>query len=177
MKKYLTLILALALVLGLSVPAFAANETEKRTDLSFVYEVAEPIYTVTIPGSLALKSGGNAVPITVSDADDLNGKAVRVSIESTNYGSRICLVRVGAANPTSLTQSSDHIFATGEIRIGEKRLALAPGPSPMPTESIGGGFYNFYANETLNLTFSLPTELAIPNEVYTGYIIFGISLV
>jgi len=63
MKKALTIILAMALVMSLSVPVFAADSSQ-NTNLTFSYAVAGPEYTVTIPPSLNLVIGDNALPIS-----------------------------------------------------------------------------------------------------------------
>ena len=84
MKKFITIILALALVMSLSVPVFAApNQTEAQTNLSFAYEAVEPVYTVTIPGTLSLGFGDNYLPIEVSDTANLNNKSVAITFEGT----------------------------------------------------------------------------------------------
>ena len=84
MRKFLTIILALALVMSLcAVPAFAANETSGQTDLTFTYTAPEPTYTVTIPASLDLAFGDNYLDITVSDTANLGGSAIAVTFEGT----------------------------------------------------------------------------------------------
>ena len=92
MKKALTLILTLALVISMAVPAFAAdkvyteNDTTGQTNLSFTAPAAAvPTYTVTIPSNLALAIGHTSLPITVSDSADLGSNGIIViTAESTN---------------------------------------------------------------------------------------------
>jgi len=63
MKKALTIILTLALVMSLSVPAFAA--TNKDTTLNFTPVIAAPEFTVSIPPTLDLAIGNNGLKVEV----------------------------------------------------------------------------------------------------------------
>ena len=83
-KKSISIILALALVMSLSVPVLATNGTQ--TDLTFTYAIPEPSFVVTIPGTLNLAVGDNNLPITaeVQTSGDLNGDTIVVTIQETN---------------------------------------------------------------------------------------------
>jgi len=85
MKKALTIILALALVMSLSVPAFAAPDSSKDTTLNFSLTIAGPAYTVTIPGTLPLGLGSTSLGITCQMIDRSLGyyEEIVVTFEGT----------------------------------------------------------------------------------------------
>ena len=88
MKKLTAIILALALMLCLSVPAFANTYDEGAsggdTTLNYKYKPA-PVYTVTIPGTLSLNDGDNQLELKVSDSKYLidNEKIVVITAAGT----------------------------------------------------------------------------------------------
>ena len=167
MKKTLTIILALALVMGLSVPAFAAEE--HKTDLSFTYTVASPTYTVTIPGSMALEFGYNYLPITVSDMENLGGKTIVITFEGNQHGPfsegsiyyDSFLWKNGINNKaTNLTYS----------------LYIENGECYGYYNAIGEMLLTFQDNGTKELTVGVPVNSNVePNTPYTGWVIFGIK--
>ena len=179
MKKLLTILLTLALVLSLSEPAFAApNQTEAQTNLSFVYEAVVPTYTVSIPATLVLS---NADQI----ADDVEGnrvfeKYMTLGISDTqNLGTQKVSISL-----TDCQHESGAWFLLQNTRLTTNYLFLA---------IDGGGNLNLYNRplfeSDVDATKSIPIRVSeyknyvsgnrelIPGDTYTGYIVFGIKLV
>ncbi|MCL1982341.1 MAG: hypothetical protein FWG53_04515, partial [Clostridiales bacterium] len=172
MKKALTIILALALVMSLSVPVFAANPTDSRTDLSFILETAQPTYTVTIPGSLKLEIGDNVLPITVSDAVNLGGNNVVVTFEGTQYGTPVVKYALMLQFNDSITNAVYYkIFDMNDID-------LQHGDGYTVPVAPGIALASFAGNGSAKIRINVPdqTGWAYPNVLYTGYITFGIKL-
>jgi len=183
MKKTLTIILALALVMSLSVPALAANQTEGRTDLIFTYIPAEPVYTVTIPGSLNLEIGMNFLPITISDAENLRDKTVVVTFEGTQeYSSSFDWYFLSLQS--EVIDSS--VYSIPYSIIGANGVELGNDPGNPGIATSGIALAEFTDNGTKQITAfideddvyidKLMNELHA-NTLFTGYIIFGIKLV
>lgn len=68
-----------------TVPVNAANTTSGRTDLS-LYVANDPVYTVTVPETVALSATENTqVPITASDVKYIpEGKKISVTLDRGN---------------------------------------------------------------------------------------------
>jgi len=182
MKKFLTLILALALVLSLSVPVFAANETSARTDLSFIYADNEPSYIVTIPASLELSMGENFLPITVTDAENLNGKKITVTIEGTNEPNGIGGFATVLHVPYEILLSG----YTNEVRYNifnaEGNLIGEGGPHIFAVHDRTLAEFDGNGEKSIKISniesvWSPPSFPIMPNVPYTGYIVFGIKVV
>ena len=92
MKKYITLILALALVMSLSVPAFAEGETVgpgDKVEVGFTFEVNEPKYTVEIPAVIELELGEMVnlpVTTTIYNPELLVGRKIVLTLEDALAG-------------------------------------------------------------------------------------------
>ena len=169
MKKFLTLLLAVALVMSLSVPAFATEydetDTEATTNLSFSL-LAAPTYTVTIPGSLNLVEGNNYLPITVSDSADLDGGSIVITAEETNdpHGTPDNWVQrlvVGGGE-----SASDYInYHINNIDLNDYVF------------TSGTEIFSFTADGTQNVILNIKalTNMAQPTETYTGFLTFGIA--
>jgi len=175
MKKVLTIFLVLALVMSLSAPAFAANQTEARTDLSYMY-VAEPEYTVTIPGTLKLDFGRNSLYITVSDANYLAGKRIEVTLDATQDN------RSGSSY-FNLWKNGVDDFANA---IPYYVIVGFLNDDPDDPDMLESGFYDphilnrFTGDGTKEIFISVPLSYASMMEMdvpYTGHIVFGIKLV
>jgi len=176
MKKFTTILLALMLVMGMSVPAFAENETAKQTDLSFMLPPSAPVYTVTIPGSLVLEAGDNYLPIEVSDTANFSGKSVVVTFEGTQY--------LVAGNYWTILGEPDGSGISYILKDSDNNLL----PSWRPT-NFSDSIYaplnhstlaTFNGNGTKYINLELKEyelEEVIPDVEYTGYIRFGIKLV
>ena len=88
MKKYITLILALALVMSLSVPVFAVGPGDK-VEVGFTFEVNEPKYTVEIPAVIELELGETVnlpVTATVYTPELLVGRKIVLTLEDAAVG-------------------------------------------------------------------------------------------
>lgn len=90
MKKLLTIMLALVMVLSLSVNAFAANITQdstpKTADTNVTFNV-DPTYTVTIPATVTLAKAADGsyrqdATITAADVRLEEGKTIVVTLAS-----------------------------------------------------------------------------------------------
>lgn len=88
MKKLLTIMLALVMVLSLSVNAFAANiiqdSTPKTADTNVTFNV-DPTYTVTIPATVTLAKAADGsykqdATITAADVRLEEGKTIVVTL-------------------------------------------------------------------------------------------------
>ena len=133
----------------------------------------EPTYTVTIPTTLDLAVGDNYLPVTVSNTQDLGGKAVAITFEATqdnaNNGSglyyRMCLWPNGISGETSVIYK---LFNAENSEI----ISNAANPAGQILVDLNG-------NGTKKIRINLPEPNAgiLPNVPYTGYIIFGIKLV
>ena len=170
MKKTLTIILAMALVMGLSVPVFAANETSGKTDLTFTY-AAVPSYTVSIPATLTLELGDTNLPITLSDAENLDGKSVVITFEGTQQSADGNQFVTILAPPQGVEDGLFYgILNVNGQQIGGGSKVISPGLHLVALDAEG----------TANIKINIP-ETSVPNIVsganYTGYITFGISLV
>ena len=178
MKKFLTLILALALVMSLSVPVFAAgdsynqNDTGGQTDLTFTYDPASPTYTVTIPGSLTLAIGDNNLPIAVSDTDNLGGKKVTVTFEETqDYSMAIPGYFLNLATVVDL------IGYTITYKLFDAdNHDVTYDYSGYNSVLEGTVLAEFTTDGTKNIKINIPSS-AYTVGTYTGYIVFGIYLV
>ena len=136
-----------------------------------VETVPEPLYTVTIPETLALTVGGNALTITVSDTANLGGKAVTITFEGTQakiaegtdyrYGAQLDPESGGAGLPYELFNADNAPVTSTAANPAGQTLADFTGNG---TKTI-----SLYIDESALDT----VERGIP---YTGYIIFGIKL-
>ena len=93
MKKFMTLILVLALAMSLCAPAFAETYQagdNPKTDVTFTYTVDEPKYVVEIPAKVELVLSGNwhYYPVTVSGGatETLNGRKIVITLEDAIVG-------------------------------------------------------------------------------------------
>ena len=170
MKKFLIFTLALALLMSLSVPAFATeydqDDTGGQTNLSFM--VAGPTYTVTIPAALNLTTGDNLLPIEVSDAD-LDGKTIKVTFE-------------GTGDAFSATAYNLNLFPSGGGTYLEYNLFDSTGSSiGYGVATKGTKLAEFTSDGTKNIKIYIAPSVVTASWfqkgiAYTGYITFGIAL-
>jgi hypothetical protein len=171
MKKFLSITLALVLMMSLSLTAFAANQTSGQTDLSFTHAgPAAPTYTVTIPASLDLKIGDNPVDITVSDMQNMNGKSVVVTFEGTQ---RYVPPR----------EMYDLVLSANDGRNLYYFLIDEAGKESPNEAPKGITLVTFSSNSTRSYTILFDPEgrngddfREIPPGVFTGYITYGIKV-
>jgi len=173
MKKALIIILALALVMGLSAPAFAAEDVFRPTELYFYYDAPEPIYSVTIPDGLHLDYGDNHLEIVVESVDDLMGKVVTITFEGTQLYYED-LEAFGAILWPNGEYEGDSVSYEIRDSLG-RQLGSLESANGYPA---GGVLAEFSENsvQAINLHVYQVQSHVKPNVEYTGYIVFGISL-
>jgi len=170
MKKYLSIILALALVLSLSVPVFAANESSAQTDLSFTAELAAPSYTVTIPSSLNLNLGDTYLPIEISEVENIDNKAVVVTFEGTQQSAGVNQFITLLEPPKGVLSGIYYgIYDINNLRIGGGSNVISAGLYLVAMNGEGEA----------NIRINIPTDTPdiVPGATYQGHIVFGIKLV
>jgi len=171
MKKYLSIILALVLVLSLSVPALAVDDT-RQTELSFYYYAEpEPEYYVTIPDAIELEIGDNFLEITVSEAENLGNKEIKVTLEDTqSHFDGNCILELLSPN----IGINYHLYdATGmPVRTPESPWIVAPGHVLAVFGEPCTQVLNIYISDKV-----FDDSAFVPTDYYTGYIVFGIRLV
>ena len=181
MKKALVIILALALVMGLSAPALAAEE--RQTELHFYYDAPDPLYYVTISDSLVMHFGDNYLDISVEGTENLGSKKVTITFEETQDISYIIDLEDG---PHQLYNNSlwpngvynydmytvyyeiyDYLGNINDLFFNRHRSL----PGTVLAEFTGDGdcSLRLVIDENFNVQFH-------PNTPYVGYITFGISL-
>lgn len=100
MKKLTTGVLtALLMISGVSLPAYALDETSAQTEFSYIQK-NEPTYTVSIPSSLALSKEGSPLTIEATDVAYLDGKKVSVTITGTDYYRNQLVLHAKTSKPT-----------------------------------------------------------------------------
>ena len=177
MKKFITITLALALALALFVPALAANETEAQTNLSFIYSVSEPTYTVTIPGTLELNIEYTELFIEASEVDNLGDKSIYVTFEGTQMETPL----EGFFFLELDTKEVEEKYLSYELYDSWGQCMMCDYYDGVYSNILQQGqvFAIFGENSTQMIqTFINPDWLnyIAPNVTYSGYIIFGISL-
>ena len=197
MKKYITLILALALVMSLSVPAFAEGETVgpgDKVEVGFTFEVNEPKYTVEIPAGIELKLGQQvSLPVTVSGGatETLEGRKIVITLEDATAGESW---NSEWAIYDGVTHSDDLLIVENSFATGEYYKTLnyfINPPEAYNGKSLAGyldqgrTLLEFAEDGTKNLGFQLAEKtgghdinpaLIYPNSEYKGHIVFGIKL-
>ena len=185
MKKFLTLFLAVALVMSLSVPAFAADydetDSEAQTNLSFT--LAGPTYTITIPATMNLSVGNNNIPITVSDMDNFSGEKIVVTAKETqaeeDIGSGTYFYDFHLwPNGTIPAMLADVLMYTVHRLDGTSDYyAISPSETHIVAEFTANGTENVQITVMNYLGHPLGALDPIPTGVpYTGWITFGISV-
>ena len=176
MKKFLTLFLAVALVMSLSVPAFAADydETDSSAQTDFSLTIAGPTYTITIPATMNLSVGNNYLPITVSDMDNFSGEKIVVTAKETQaeYSTHFMFYLW----PNGTEPGNDEYIIYTVINSASAGLARIVKDTQFKVAE-------FTANGTNNVQIIVegyvgnPPGTPIPTGVpYTGWIVFGISV-
>ena len=192
MKKALIIILALALVMGLSAPALAAEDEYRQTELYFYYDALEPVYYVTIPDAITLDFGENYLTIGVDGTENLGGKAVAIYYDSSTLNMSQepgYALYVSALVSESTDEYGDPEYAIlyilsdsdgeafGETHLDEEDEY----PFYMQFIEQGTELANFYGDGEDYLILTIEDSMKMfysfaPNIAYSGYIIFGIGL-
>ena len=128
MKKLLALILAVALMVTLSVTAFAAEyDTTGDKGMDVTYSV-EPGYTVTIPPTVTIGTSGTSAEISAADVVVEKGQYVSVTLaENNNFTVK---TDEGAELTYTVTANGENIAAGGEV------LAVNPADGKTGTATI-----------------------------------------
>ena len=177
MKKALILILALALVMSLSAPAFAAEDVYKQTELYFYYDVPEPIYSVTIPDEMYLDLGENYLEIAVEGDGDLMGKAVTITFEGTQIYVETDWAKGYVASLLPNDEDDGWSSVWYEIYCADgTNLEWIGDFAVYPAGGTLATFYELGSSQEINIHVYPSQPNIRPNIEYTGYIIFGISL-
>ena len=191
MKKALTIILTLALVMSLSVPAFAA--TNKDTTLNFTPVIAAPEFTVSIPPTLDLAIGNNGLKVEVQ-LEKMIGQydVIEVTFEGTQNSmagrSTLSLSAAGASQSIrySLIDALNNPVPTHEFSgtLWAWHGALLAAFDYGAAYDAGVEGQGWHGLMTANLTIRIDGEDVQklidngqfrPGETYTGTITFGIS--
>ena len=128
MKKLLALILTVALMVTLSVTAFAADyDTTGNKGMTVTYSVA-PAYTVTIPPTVTIGASGTSAEISAADVVVEKGQYVSVTLaENNNFTVK---TDEGAELTYTVTANGENIAAGGEV------LAVNPADGKTGTATI-----------------------------------------
>ena len=194
MKKYITLILALALVMSLSVPAFAEGETVgpgDKVEVGFTFEVNEPKYTVEIPAVIELELGGVVnLPVTVSGGatETLTGRKIVLTLEDALNGDisylpdgvhphHDWLIVENNSTPSGYYKSLWYVIISNET-VSDR---LEPGKTLLEFTVDGEKDLVFYMPEGIlgsvdGDAYDLDAGKVYPNSTYTGWVTFGIKL-
>ena len=179
MRKVTIIFIILALVLSLTVPAFAADQT-RETIVTLTFEVAEPKYTVEIPASIELDLDEAVyLPVTVNGAETLSGRTVVIKIADAVNGkvsyysgySDDCFIVENITATGSYYKTIGYSITNPETYSG---VANISGISDWKA-------CEFTEDGTKNLDFlvmqdNFDPNLVLPNSKYTGWVTFGISL-
>ena len=179
MKKLITIILTLALVMSLSVPVFAADD-ERQTNVSFTYDAPTPSYTVTIPAEITLSLDGPvSLAVEASNVENLGGRKIVVTHEDSSKAVIPYSMYTNERLAVSNANANGQYYSILGFSIGNSQLTL-------PDQ--GSVLLEFETNETKYLNFVMVTDAfssaedfdatrILPNSPYTGWITFGIKLV
>ena len=193
MRKFTIIFVLLALLLSLSVPAFA-YESGDKVEVSLTRNADEPKYYVNIPASIELKWDDDVyLPVTAEGVADLNGRKIVVGIEDalTGYWS------LAAGHP--MTDRPDYFIVKNDEATGDFYQTIAysifigdTGTGASVKEDIADVFLEFTEEGSQNFRFltglgiytSIPEynreydlNLIYPNSAYKGLVIFGIKVV
>jgi hypothetical protein len=170
MKKTISLILILALMMCLSVPIFA-SEQNNRTDFTYNH-FREPSFTVVIPAVLQLRAGDNYLQILSSDIKYLGDDQIVVYLADS--GNQVS----GLQDPSAVFQllgveTGVSVFYQLRNRYGWVQHF------PPQVNAIGTiltWLDDSASHDDIRLHIPPRTVADHPNDTYQGYITFGIAL-
>ena len=197
MKKLISIIIFVAIVVCMTIPVFAENydqdDTEGQTD--FKLELGSPTYTVTIPTMKNLAIGDNFLPIEVSDAQNLNGKSIVITFESTQakacnsfYPLAYSLILWRDPVPTGVVTMymSDYsnwvnyyLYDENGVQKGEKDTIISFHNRTPYVLDAGKILASYTKDGIKQIKMYIPPENVdhISTSVeYSGYIVFGIGV-
>ena len=188
MRKFTIIFIILALVLSLSVPAFA-YESGDKVEVSLFRRAAGPSYTVSIPATivLTLNEEGVDLPVVVTDLENLGNKAVAITYENAL---RMVIPYSWYDNPRFAVVNFDVTSAEYYSVLGYGIRDAYNGVGSY-SEGFGPGreLMRFTANGTQYLGFRIVTDKTaahasafdvnkiLSGSAYEGYIVFGIKLI
>ena len=156
MKKLFALILTVAMLVTMSVTAFAATVDQGSTDpngsMDVTYSVA-PGYTVTIPPTVTIGTSGTSAEISAADVVVEKGQYVSVTLAENNDFT--VKTAEGAELTYTVTANGENLAAGGEI------LAVNP------TDGKTG---------TATITFDIDESAIQYAGTYTGSATFTIAV-
>lgn len=161
MKKLLTCVLALALVLSLSVTAFAAegsNTSVPNNKTTITYEVA-PAYTVTIPASVTL---GDSVTVAASGVKVAKNSQVVVKLTGTSETDNAFKVKTTEGAALTYTVKKDE---NDTINVNDAVLTVNPENATDGNGASGSTTLSFALNDTIQYA-----------GTYTGTVTFTVSV-
>ena len=169
MKKAFTAAAAMAVAVISTVATVSAANTESgRTDLT-LYVPNDPVYTITVPETVALSATENTqVPITASDVKYIpEGKKISVTLDRGN-GTFGRLYLEGTNEETG--KGTEGEFKMGALENQIRGMELA--------SFTEDGTMNYELRPAaLNYPDSTADNLTIQKGVhYTGYLTYGIEL-
>ena len=117
MRKTISVFLAAALALCLSLPTLAASQTGGRTELSFIYAPVQPTYFVT---ASVEKLNGNQNRLTITITEFYPDGTEKVITESF-------MIKNNAADTYTVGGYSVYVDTKGNIQIRQCEIVTAPG--------------------------------------------------
>ena len=178
MKKAFTAAAAMAVAVISTVATVSAANTESvRTDLT-LYVPNDPVYTITVPETVALSATENTqVPITASDVKYIpEGKKISVTLDRGNgtFG-RLYLEGTNEETGKEYMMTLYVKGTEGEFKMGALENQIRGMELASFTED---GTMNYELRPAaLNYPDSTADNLTIQKGVhYTGYLTYGIEL-
>ena len=175
MKKYLTLVLALIMVMSLSVTAFAEGEQSGTTTLTAnIPNAAEPSYTIHIPADMTLEYGntgkqliGNVYVTDVANCDQVCAYAPYTDLVNTSDSTDII--------PLTLYSQSAYFDYFDEIKPSDG-FSVEYGVTPVCAyDRYFAGLYGYDANGYCTTPFYVEVSDwsgATPGATYKAVITF-----
>ncbi|MCI5727345.1 MAG: hypothetical protein MR274_07550 [Clostridium sp.] len=154
MKKSLSFILALVMVLSVSTTAFAGIIKEDSTQQSDSTEIkynVDPTYTVTIPSNVTL---GEKATVKVENTILKLGDEVKVKLTGTSGTDNAFLVKTPQDAELAYTVKNGNTV----INVGDTVISCAS-----------------LVNDEVELLFTAPTSVQYAGE-YTGTVTFTVSV-
>ena len=186
MKKFVSIFLALALALSLSVPTFAEGDTVgpgDKVEVKFTYAVVEPKYMVEIPATVELKLDEVVnLPVTlgISNPEVLDGRKIAITLEDVLTGQP----PIGGINsdwfivqnigvPYGYYSTLSYAIIAGGYRW--HHITDHSGRNLLEFTDTGVKDIGFLLEAISGWSYDL--KLIYPNSLYKGWIVFGVKIV
>lgn len=159
MKKFLAAAMAVTSIMAFApMSAFAANETDGSTSVTFDAPHVSPEFIITIPQSVALSSSSSTATITATDVYLDTEKHTKINVTLDEASNTASGSTFHAKEATSGSEATYTINNGGEDNI-----------------AVGGIVAEFTTDGSKTLTFSAP-EGATYAGTHTETLTFGISV-